>query len=75
MQNQKKRDTNELIIKQKQTHRLREEIYDYGGGAGVGVGIDQEFGTNMYTLLQLKQKTNMDLLYSTWHSGQYSVTT
>ena len=31
-----KKNTNELITKQKQTHRLREEIYDYGGGSRSG---------------------------------------
>ena len=31
----KKKDTNELITKQKQTHRLK-EIYDYGGGSRSG---------------------------------------
>ena len=36
-----------------------------------GEGIVREFGTDMYTLLYLKQITNKDLLYSTGNSAQY----
>ena len=32
---------------------------------------DWEFGTDMYTVLYLKQTTNKDLLYSTGNSAQY----
>ena len=38
-------------------------------------GMDWEFGTDMYTLLSLKWKTNGDLLYSTENSAQYYMTT
>ena len=33
-------------------------------------GIVREFGTDMYTLLYLKQITNKDLLYSMGNSAQ-----
>ena len=45
-----------LFTKQKQMNRLREWIYDYQEG------IDWKFGTDMYTLLYLKQITNKELL-------------
>ena len=38
MRNLKRNDTNELIYKQKQTHRLRKETYGYGAGKGGGKG-------------------------------------
>ena len=38
-----------LFTKQKQTHRLRTQIYGY-----YGEGIDWEFGTDAYTQLYLK---------------------
>ena len=63
-----------LFTKQKQTHRLREPTYGYGGG-GWGEGIVREIGIDMYTLLHLKWITNKDLLYSTGNSAQYYVTT
>ena len=44
-------------------------------GEGWGKGIVREFGRNMYTLLYVKWITKKDLLYSTWNSAQYSVTT
>ena len=34
------------------------------------VGIVREFGTDVYTMLYLKCKTNKDLLYSPWNSAQ-----
>ena len=39
-----------LLIKQKQTHSLREQTYGYQGGRWGG-GIDWEFGVDMCTLL------------------------
>ena len=33
-------------------------------------GIISEFGMDMYTLLNLKQITNKDILYSTWNTAQ-----
>ena len=41
----------------------------------VGGELNQEFGINIYTLLDIKQITNKGLLYSTGKSTQYSVTT
>ena len=43
-------------------------------GDGCWEGVDRELGTDMYTLLYLKQITNKDLLYSTWNSAQNQVT-
>ena len=63
-----------LSTKQKQSHRLREQIYGYQG-EGLRGGIDWEFGIDMYTLLYLKYITNRDLLYSTGNSTQYSIIT
>ena len=63
-----------LFTKQKQSHRLREQIYGYQG-EGLRGGIDWEFGIDMYTLLYLKYITNRDLLYSTGNSTQYSIIT
>ena len=64
-----------LFTKQKQTHRLRERTYGYGGGKGWGEGIVREFGIDMYTLLYFKWITNKDLLYNTGNSALYYVTT
>ena len=58
-----------LFMKQKQTHRLREQTYGYWGEE-----IVREFGIDMYTLLYLKWITNKDLLYSTGNSAQCYVT-
>ena len=44
-------------------------------GEGLWEGIVRDSGTDMYTLLYLKQATNKDLLYSTGNSAQYSVIT
>ena len=62
MWNLKRNNTNELYkeMKQKETHRLREQIYGCWGE-----GIVREFGMDMYTVLYLKCITNKDLLYST----------
>ena len=37
--------------------------------------MTRDFGTDIYTLLYLKQTTNKDLLYSTENSVQYLVIT
>ena len=69
MWNLKRNDTNELLRKQKETHRLREWIY----GClveGWGERIVRKFGMDMYILLYLKWITNKDLLYSTGNSAQ-----
>ena len=44
-------------------------------GSGGQGEINQEFGKNIYTLLYIKQITNMDILYSTGNSTQYFVIT
>ena len=54
-----------LLTKQKETHRLRTQIYDCQGER-----IVRDFGKVMYTLLYLKWRTNKDLLSSTWNSAQ-----
>ena len=55
-----------LIIKQKQAHRLREGTYGYQQGR-VSRGTDWEFGVDMYTLLYLKRiKDLYCLAQATW---------
>ena len=61
-----------LLTKQKQTHRLREQAYGCWG-KGRRAGIVREFGIDMYTLLYFKWITNKDLLYSIGNSVQYYV--
>ena len=63
-----------LFTKQKQTHRLREQLM-VTREEGLGGGIVREFGIDIYTLLYLKWITNKDLLHSTGNSAQYYVTT
>ena len=63
-----------LFTKQKQTHRLRKQIYGYQRGKVWG-GIIQEAGINIYTLVYIKQIINKDLLYSTGNSTQYFIVT
>ena len=41
-----------------------------GGRRG---GLNWEAGTDIYTLLYIKQITNKDVLYSTGYSTQYSI--
>ena len=62
-----------LFTKQKQTHRLRKQIYGYQGVRQGG--INWEIGIDIYTRLYIKQITNQNLLYSTGNSTQYSVMT
>ena len=59
------------FTKQKQTHRCRKQTYGHQG-ASMGE-INWESGIDIYTLLEIKQVTNKDLLYSTGNSTQYSV--
>ena len=54
-----------LLTKQKQTHRLREQTYSCPGE-----DIVREFGMDVYTWLYLKWITNSDLLYNTGDSAQ-----
>ena len=58
-----------LVTKQKQTPRLREQTYSCQGEEWGGM-IVQEFGMDRYTLLYLKWIANKDLLYSTGNSAQ-----
>ena len=46
-----------LFTKQKQTHRLREQLM-VTREEGLGGGIVREFGIDIYTLLYLKNKQN-----------------
>ena len=62
-----------LLIKQKETHKLRQQTYGCQG-EGWGKEIVRAFGMDMYTLLYLKWITNKDLLYNAGDSVQYSVT-
>ena len=62
-----------LLMKEKETHRLREQTYGcLAGEEGKtsGGGIDREFGMDMYILLSLKCITNKDLLHNIWNSAQ-----
>ena len=63
-----------LFTKQKQSHRCRKYTYGYQGGKSGG-GINWEIGTDIYTLLYIKQITNKDQLYSTGNSTQYFIIT
>ena len=74
MWNLKKMIQTSIFTKQKQTHRLREQLMVTRKKEWRG-RIDWEFGIDMYTLLYLKWITNMDVLYSTGNSAQYSVIT
>ena len=56
-----------FCTKQKQIHRLREQIYAFWGK---GQRTVRELGMNKNTLLNLKLVSNKDLLYSTWNSAQ-----
>ena len=58
-----------LLTKQKETHKLQEQVYGFWGKAW-GEAIVRGCGMGMYTLLHLKWITNKDLLYSTGNSAQ-----
>ena len=58
-----------LLIKQKENHRHREQTYCCLE-EGWGEGTVREFGIDMHTPLCLKWLTNKELLYSTWDSAQ-----
>ena len=57
------------LVKQKDTHRLREWIYGFQG-EGWREGIVREFGVDTYTVLYLKWITSRVLHYSTWNPAQ-----
>ena len=54
-----------LSIKQKQTHRHREETYGCQGGWGGGGGMEWEFGISICKLIHAEWINNKVLLYST----------
>ena len=58
-----------LFKKQKQSHRCREKTMITKGASEEG-GINWEIGTNVCTLLCIKQITNENLQYSTGNSTQ-----
>ena len=61
-----------LFTQQKQSHGYRKQTYGYQGISGEG--INWEIGTDIYTLLYIKQiSIDKDLLYSTGNSTQWSV--
>ena len=65
----KKKDTNELISKTETDSQTQKTDLWLSKGKGAGGGIDQ-VGVNSYTLLDVKQIINKDLLYS---SGNYTL--
>ena len=56
-----------LLTKQKETHKLRQQTYGCQG-EGWGKEIVRAFGMNTHTLLYFKWIHH--LLYSTWNSAQ-----
>ena len=54
-----------LLINQKETHRLRKQTHGCRRK-----GIVRDLGKVMHPLLYLKWITNKDLLYSIWNSDQ-----
>ena len=69
-----KNDQMKLFTKRKQTHTQQKTNSWFPKGKGGG-GINQEFGINRNTLLNIKQINNKDLLYSTGNCIQYIVIT
>ena len=57
-----------LLTKQKQIHRFKEQTYGFWGE-----GIVREFLMDMCTLLYSKLLTDKDLLNSTWSCAQCDV--
>ena len=57
-----------LFMKQKQSGMQKTNLGLPGDG-----GINWKIGTDIYTLLYIKQVTNKNLLYSTETSPQYSL--
>lgn len=62
-----------LLMKQKESPRCGKQTYGYQGRKGKAV--NREIGTDIHTLLYIKQMTHQDLLYSTGESIQYSEVT
>ena len=61
-----------LFTKQKQTHRSLTQTKGYRRGTVVG-GTNEEFEIYIQTLLDAKELTNKDLLYTMRNSSQYCV--
>ena len=68
----KKKSTNELIYETEIELQMQRTNLQLPGGKGQG-GTNWEIGIDVYTLLDIKQITNKNLLYSTGNSTQYSV--
>ena len=64
-----------LFAKQKQRHRGKEQMYGHQGESGRWGGMNREIGIGTHTLLNIKQVTSENLLYSTGNSSQSSVVT
>ena len=64
----KKQGTNELIYKTEVESQMQKTNVQLPGDKGWGV--NWEIGTDVYTLLYIKQITNKDLLYSIGNSTQ-----
>ena len=60
-----------LSMKQKQTHRYREQTCGCQGGEGVGGWMDWEFGISRCKLWYIGWINNSVLLYSTGNYIQY----
>ena len=61
-----------LFTKQKQTHRSLTQTKGYRRGTVVG-GTNEEFEIYIQMLLDAKELTNKDLLYTMRNSSQYCV--
>ena len=62
-----------LSIKQKQTHRHREQTYGCQWGRGGRRGMDWEFGLSRCKLFHLEWTNNKVLMYNTGNYSQYPV--
>ena len=62
-----------LSMKQKQTHRHKEQTCGYQEGVGGGGRMDLEFGISRCKLLYIEWINNKVLLYSTGNYIQYPV--
>ena len=64
-----KNGTDELLAKQKQSHRCRQQTYGYQGRRGSGSKMKVGVRIDIYTLQCIKQITNENLLCSTMFCG------
>ena len=60
-----------LSMKQKQTHRHRDQTCGCQGGGEVGGGMNWEFGVSRCKLLHIEWINNKVLLYNTGNYIQY----